>query len=307
MKNIIISLLVALLPLATVCCKKEGDEQPPHRFQESIVIDGWERSYLVNLPPDYYKVTTSRPLVLALHGTGGSAAQFEKDYAFTEKADRENFVVVYADGIRKQDGRLGIRTWNAGACCDYASYANINDTKFLGTLIDNCSNRFNIDRKRIYIAGMSNGSMMAYRLAADIPGKIAAIACVSGNMVYSKDLSKQAAVPLLHIHSVVDTKVPFNGGTGIGNYIFPPAMEGIHYFAAQNGCDTNAVEEHFDGYIKRFWKNGTGETRVECYLTADGGHSWPGAPGHRPRADPPSRKIDANDLIWDFFSRFSLP
>ena len=306
MKASLYFLIISAAALVSICCKKSGNA-PDYRIEGVNRIDGFSRTWLLNLPPGYYDTDSMIPLIIALHGTAGSGAQFEKDYAFTERANREGFAVLYPDGVRKQDGRLGIRTWNAGACCDYASYANINDTKFLGTLIDNCSNRFNIDRKRIYIAGMSNGSMMAYRLAADIPGKIAAIACVSGNMVYSKDLSKQAAVPLLHIHSVVDTKVPFNGGTGIGNYIFPPAMEGIHYFAAQNGCDTNAVEEHFDGYIKRFWKNGTGETRVECYLTADGGHSWPGAPGHRPRADPPSRKIDANDLIWDFFSRFSLP
>lgn len=304
MKSMFICVMISVL---SICCKKDENNSQLHRFQGTLLIDGWERTYLVNLPPTYYSNNVSRPLVLALHGTGGSASQFEKDYSFTEKANRENFVVVYADGIRKQDGPFGIRTWNAGSCCDYAAYANIGDTRFLSTLIDSCSNRFNIDKKRVYVTGMSNGSMMAYRLAAEIPDKIAAIACVSGNMVFMKDPARKAAVPLLHIHSMIDTKVPFNGGTGLGNYHFPPAMEGIHYFAAQNACDTNSTEEIFDGYVKRYWKNGTGATLVECYLTTDGGHSWPGAPTHRPRADPPSERIDANSMIWNFFKRFSLP
>lgn len=307
MKELFIRILILVVPLASISCTKEGDEAPVFRYYGEITIDGWKRTYLLNLPPTYYSNDVKRPLVLALHGTGGSADQFEQDYSFTEKANREGFVVVYPEGVRKQDGILGIRTWNAGSCCDFASYSNIADTKFISTLTDTLCNRFSIDRSRIYVVGMSNGGMMAYRLAAELPGKFAAIASVSGNMVYPTENAKPAGVPLLHIHSELDTKVPFNGGAGLGNVVFPPAIEGIHYFAAKNACDTNSVVEVFDGYVKRSWRNGSGITKVECYLTADGGHAWPGSRKARPRADTPSGVIPANDLIWEFFSRFSIP
>ena len=304
MKASLYFLILAAAALVSVCCKKSGNT-PPYRIEGIERIDNYDRTWLLNLPPGYYNNDSMMPLIIALHGTGGSGAQFEKDYAFTTRANREGFAVLYPDGVRKQDGRLGIRTWNAGSCCDYASYSNVNDTKFISILIDELSEQFRINRRRVYIAGMSNGAMMAYRLAAELPEKIAAIAAVSGMMVYPTDPVKAAMVPVLHIHSLADTKVPFNGGIGLGGHEFPVAMDGIYYRAVSNGCDTNALIQQFDGYLKKNWRDLNGVSLVECYLTEDGGHAWPGGAIARRGADTPSTKVNANDLIWEFFKRFT--
>src|SRR5690606_11668886 len=150
------------------------------------------------------------PLVIGLHGTGGSASQFERDYDFSLKAELERFIVVYPNGV-SSNGQFGLRTWNAGTCCDYAARKKIDDVKFISSLIDKLVNEYRIDPNRVYVTGMSNGGMMCYRLAAEIPDKIAAIAPVSGTMVYTPTSEQKRSVPLLHLHSRLDKIVPSDG------------------------------------------------------------------------------------------------
>src|SRR5438309_369954 len=67
-----------------------------------------------------------------------------------------------------------------------------------------------VDRKRVYACGMSNGGMMAYRLAAEMPERFAAIAVVSGVMCLEKPQLKHA-MPILHFHGTKDSLIPFEG------------------------------------------------------------------------------------------------
>ncbi len=154
---------------------------------------------------------------------------------------------------------------------------------------------------------MSNGGMMAYRLAAEMPDKIAAVGIVSGTMFYEKNPNQVGEVPILHIHSLMDTKVPFNGGIGIGGVDFPPAEEGINYWLQRNDCNTETITENYANYEKCSWKNSRGTTMVTLYLTHDGGHSWPGSTKQRAIGDAPSTALNANDVIWNFFQQYSLP
>lgn len=292
-------------------CGSDSTQPQPTRFRftEEVLVDGIRRTYIVKLPDNYYQQDSNRPLVIGLHGTGGNAEQFEKAYGFEQKGNEEGFITIFPDGIEKKDG-LGlfqVRTWNAGSCCDYAMYTNVNDVKFISTLIDNISNRFKVNRKKVYVTGMSNGGMMAYRLASELPDKIAAAGIVSGDMVAPKDASKQGIVPILHIHAIPDTKVPFAGGIGIGGYDFPPAMDGINYWVSRNNCDINPATVQHDGYEVRSWSNSNGKALVQCYLTQDGGHAWPSSEVQGRRGDTPSAVINATNLIWDFCNQFELP
>jgi len=305
--KITITLLAVCICIVQLSCSKDVTQQPQYRFAETMNIDGLQRTYTVQLPQHYYDSATDMSLVIGLHGTGGSGYQFETDYGFSQKANTAGFIAVYPDGVQKQDGLLKVRTWNAGSCCDYAMNNNINDVKFISALIDELSGRFHINRKKVYVAGMSNGAMLAYRLAAELPGKIAAIAAVSGTMVYEKNKALEGIVPVLHIHSALDTKVPFTGGIGIGGYNFPPVIEGLQYWAQRDGCNTTAAIQQNNGYELYTWKNAAGDTLLQCYLTADGGHAWPGSVVQRRMGDTPSAAFYANDVIWNFFSRFSLP
>lgn len=293
-----------VLFLATGCMKYMTETDDINRFSKSIRIDGLNRTYLLNLPPDYHENPSEFPLVIGLHGAGGKSVQFEQDYRFTKKANDSGFIAVYPEGIQS-GGVLGVRTWNAGTCCHEAAEYDIDDVGFIATLIDELISNYRINPARVYIAGMSNGGMMAYRLACEISDKIAAIAVVSGSMVVSETCSPARPVPVLHIHSQNDTKVPYMGGIGIGDYHFPPVDTALAAWVSINSCHTSELIVVDDARYKYMsWPDCSDGSAIELYLTKDGGHSWPGGQHARLRADPPSEVINATDVIWDFFQRF---
>lgn len=307
MANAFNSLIMVLSLFLVTSCEKEPGQKKEYRIAGSITVDGRNRTYLLNLPPGYYESDSTLPLVIGLHGTGGSAQQFDRDYGFTSKANNSNFIVVYPEGVRST-GILGLRTWNAGTCCDFAMEQAIDDVKYIRTLLDNLAAGYKINSKRVYITGMSNGGMLSYRLAQDMADKIAAVAVVSCSMMLPAPLASTRPIPLLHIHSALDTKIPYYGGIGIGGYYFPPVDSVHRVWAQHNGCSSEPVVlTDNESYKLTEWNNCMPGATIRCYLTRDGGHSWPG--GHKPnaRGDNPSTVIDATGLIWDFFKGYSLP
>lgn len=125
-KTLKLSFILPIL-LTLFCCqfRDKLETQAIFRYEKTITVDGLNRTYTLNLPPNYYE-NSNLSLVIALHGGGGSGKQCETDYNLTEKANAENFAIVYPDGVQS-DGILRARTWNAGTCCDYAVEKNIND------------------------------------------------------------------------------------------------------------------------------------------------------------------------------------
>src|SRR5262245_30837206 len=140
MTNFIFSLTFFIaVALFTGCDDASSDPEPDpaqtYRVNGQMTVDGRARTYLLNLPPRYYADSSKFSLVLALHGAGGKASQFEQDYGFTDKANDAGFIVVYPEGVQS-NGVLGLRTWNAGTCCDYALENHVDDVKFIRGLID---------------------------------------------------------------------------------------------------------------------------------------------------------------------------
>ncbi len=86
--------------------------------------------------------------------------------------------MVYPDGIELNwnDGRMDEEA------NDRAHRENINDVGFISALIDSMIKDYNINPKRVYVTGISNGAIMSYRLACELSHKITAIAPVDGNI-----------------------------------------------------------------------------------------------------------------------------
>ncbi|MFC5408632.1 alpha/beta hydrolase family esterase [Larkinella bovis] len=299
-------LFVALCGMGACQEPNEPSGEHTYRFTETLSVNGRNRSFVLNLPPDYYEKSASYPLVIGLHGFGGSASQFEEDYQFTQKANQASFLVVYPEGVAS-GGPLGLRSWNAGGCCGYAQETQVDDVQFIRSLIDRLIANYRIDPKRVFVTGMSNGGMMAYRLACELSDKVAAIAAVSSTMIVAKPCQPGRAVPILHIHSLPDSKVPYRGGTGLGGYYFPPVDSVLNVWASLNGCQQAPTTVDRTGYTLQEWSGCVPKTAVQAYLTSDGGHAWPGGLLARQQADVPSKAIKATDIIWDFFSRYQLP
>ena len=265
--------------------------------QDTILVDGHSRTYLLDLPD---KIEDSPPLLIVLHGAFGSGKQAKNGYGLSGQALKKGYVVVYPDGILPDRG-LKIRTWNAGGCCGYAAKSEIDDVKFLSLLIDQMIRKYSVAPNRVFVTGMSNGAMMAYRLACEVPDKISAIAPVSGYVLPVNPCSD--ATPIIHFHSLQDEHVPHAGGKGVGpsGFIFPSLEEVISTWETLNGSIARDTTINQDHWVVGWEK---GNVPMAYYLTGDGGHSWPGS-GYQPRrrADPPSEAIDANDLMLNFFDQ----
>jgi len=294
---------LAFFSFFNVFCQNKHIETDKFRVYGEMDVDGYKRSFILNLPPKYFQ-SGKLPLVIALHGGGGSAGQCERDYNLTEKADAANFIIVYPEGI-PNDGPLGLRTWNAGTCCGDAFNKQVDDVHFISVLIDSLILAYHVDSHRIYVTGMSNGAMLAYRLACEISDKITAIAAVSGTMNLQRPCDPSQSVPVMHIHSILDKKVKLNGGKGTFGYYFTSVDSTLKAWVKLDSCYSGIPQEKdFEKFKVFTWENTKSKEYIKYYLTDDGGHSWPGSIKARRLADVPSEAFNANDSIWAFFNQF---
>ena len=270
---------------------------------DSIVFDGRNRTFLLHLPSGYTG-NDPLPMIIAMHGGFGSASNLQNQSQLSVTADKENFIVVYPEGVKSP---LGIRTWNAGGCCGYASLTDIDDVGFISALIDSLADRYAIDTQRVYATGMSNGGFMSYRLACELPDKIAAIAPVAASMSMVT-CNPSRPVPVIHFHSYLDMNVPYQGGIGDGpsDHYNPPQDSVLSAWSEIDNCgiEKDTVVNN-DEYTHTQWRNCDCSYEIHHYITRDGGHSWPGGQ-QTITGDPVSAYINANDLMWAFFQQYSL-
>lgn len=78
---------------------------------DSIPHDGIDRTYLVHLPSNYSGIE-ELPLLIAMHGGFGNAYNMQNMSQLSVKADEENYIVVYPEGI--EGGVITNTAWNAG-------------------------------------------------------------------------------------------------------------------------------------------------------------------------------------------------
>lgn len=291
MKHILIWMT---LSLSLVACRKSKYDSEFSR----ILVNNEERTYLLHVPYSY-DADSATSLIIALHGGLGSAKNIEEQSGLASFADVKGFILCSPNGQN--------RTWNAGNCCGKASDNDHNDIGFISDLIDTLLANYNIDPKRVYVTGMSNGAMMSYRLACQLGDKIAAIAPVAGTMVL-ENCRPTDKVSIIHFHSQIDSNIPYQGGIGDGvsNHYNPPLDSIFEVWSNYNGC-SNALTTEFDRYRLTKWTNCKENTEINFYLTKDGGHSWPMGFAPRAKADEPSLAVNANELIWEFFLNHPKP
>lgn len=283
----------------------------------SMVHNGLKRTYRIHVPPSYDN-PKPMPLVIALHGGGGTGEKMERHTlgGFNTLSDKEGFVVVYPDGIEKHwnDGREKVRY--------RAHREKIDDIGFISALIDDLVKRQNIDNKRIYVTGISNGAMLSNRLACELSGKITAIAPVAGNMPYdlAPHCSPSKPTSVLMISGTKDPMMPWEGGeASFGRLKFGrvlSVMETIQFWVAHNQCLPIPVitwepdKDPQDGTrVRKEAYNGCkGGADVILYAIEGGGHTWPGGYQYLPEKSvgKTSRDIDASEVIWSFFKNYAI-
>jgi polyhydroxybutyrate depolymerase len=291
----------------------------PGDSEHFLMHQGLRRSYLVHVPP---QAASGRPLplVISFHG-GGSTAEVMRSYTRMDAAaDRDGYIVVYPNGSSGFQGRF--LTWNAGSCCGPAAALQIDDVGFALAVIDDVAARARVDQARLYATGLSNGSMMAYRLAAEASHRIAAVAGVAGAMSL-KRFEPKRPMPVLHIHSSQDHIARFDGGFGVPTNIADTRMfhtsveDMLRKWLDHNGCSLKpAVLETSQGasgtldeshsVIRRVHRPCREGVEVVLLQLGGAGHVWPGGVrDYVPQLlGTGTAVIDANTEIWRFFSRY---
>lgn len=258
-------------------------------FRQTFPLQGFLRDYYVHLPAGNYPAQPA-PLVLFLHGLEAEASQLR---GFDKLSDRFGFIAVYPNSLPSDD-----HAWNVGA----ERNPHVDDVAFLLTLLDLLIADYNIDPRRVYICGHSNGGAMTQRLACEISDRVAAFASSSGLLVRSiaEKARRTRPVPILHIHGDADPIVPWEGSAGRLS-----VDEMIRFWNQANGCASRPSRnlyrhKHKHSPIFEYYEY-TGEhphARVALIRARGGGHDWfdEGA----------GCDIDVNAEIWRFFQNFSL-
>jgi polyhydroxybutyrate depolymerase len=275
----------------------------PGDYRFSFVHDGITREYLVHVPKSYRGAST--PVLVALHGGGGDA-DFQADdskYRLISKSEEAGFIAVFPNGYSRLPSGI-LATWNAGACCGGAQKDNVDDVGFLREVIRRVGRQANVDNRRVFMTGMSNGALMSWRMACEASDLISGIAPVEGTD-NTKACKPGRPVPVIQFHALDDDHIPLNGGRGVSaltdtDFASVPATQ--TKWVQLDRADPAAKRvltvqgAHCDVHPAR-----SGGAPVELCLTDTGGHSWPGG-GTQQGRKAPSMAISANDLMWSFFS-----
>ena len=294
------------------CVRPPSNTLRPGNHNLSMTVDGLARTFILHVPPAA-RQRRPLPLLIVLHGGGGSGQKMQRFLGFDEYADARGFYVAYPDSYRSS-GRHAAH-WNDGRGTEVTS--GVDDVKFLLEMIAEIGRRVPLDERRVYVTGASNGGMMTYRLGCETAGVFAGVAPVIANVPQPIFETCAPAAPLnfLAVNGSADPLIPLEGGAVCEDIRFGCAggqvvsqAKSAGRFAAANGCDltpqsVNLPVEVEDGTFveQQTFVNCAGEARVTAYIVHNGGHTWPPRPPQLPAAGAQSRNLDATRLIVEAF------
>lgn len=250
-----------------------------------------------------------------LHSGGGNAAMFEERTGMTKKAAAEGFIAVYPQGTGYTHDRF--YTWNSGHCCFYALEKQVDDVGFIRKLILSLVKRLHIDKQRIYIAGFSNGGMLAYRLGAAMPDMLAAIAPLSATIggkagpdeAEFRIPSPPRTLPLITMHGLADQQIPYAGGQGSKAFAERTDISvgtSLQYWMQAAACKPQPAQPSKISKTTTRYQFACDKTAVELYTLEGMGHAWASETRNGWRVeyallDKPDMTVSATDIVWDFF------
>ncbi len=285
-----VSLVLAAL-LAAVCVSSNARAQAsPCSLEiasgvseQGLSSGGRDRSYRLFVPPSY-DGHTPLPLVLDLHGSGGTAARQAANSRFEALAAREGFLVASLQAPESTGNR-----WNVPVTNDRPD-----DVAYVSDVIDHVAARVCTDSARVYATGFSGGARMSSLLACKLNSRIAAIAPMSG--LRWPGPCEGRAIPVLTLHGLADPQNTYDGhveGRG-GEWIesVPDALAG---WAGHNGCKTDVLFDDPPGPLSTMRYEGCRDGTEVRLIRVDGlKHEW----AHD--------QVDATAVMWAFFRSHNL-
>jgi polyhydroxybutyrate depolymerase len=274
-----------------------------------LVHDGATRTWHEIVPTACAARTARCPVLIALHGGGGSGngAQFATATGLAAEGASRGYVVLAPDalGANWNDGRPEIA-------------AGIDDVGFIRAMIADLNRRAGVDPARVFATGASNGGLMSYRLACEGRFAFRGIAPVIANMgaALSRGCRPGGAVSVFMIPGAADRLMPYDGGgvaAGLGNRGTTVSSDRtLDFWRAAMVCRGAPVAERLDPVrdetavaITRY-ETCRGGAVVQRWTVEGGGHTWPGRAGGRRGlrvrlTGATATEFSATRVILDFF------
>jgi polyhydroxybutyrate depolymerase len=286
-------------------------------YELSLPVGDLTRSFILHLPSQV-RDDEPMPVVVNFHGSGSNASQQRQVSGMNISADRHGYIVIYPNGTGLVSPQRQLLSFNAGGCCGAAMRRGVDDVGFTEAILAVVGEKLAVDRNRFYATGMSNGGMMAHRMAVDSP-RIAAVASVAGQLTVTS-FRPSHPVSVMEFHSVDDRWARFEGRTD-GSRMrpsYPSVQRGIDEWVAHNECPAEPhVGETIVGaagsanegqsVTRLTYGPGAEGTEVVLYRFSGVGHVWPGSLMSLPwLTGRPTTLLDANEVMWAFFSAHSL-
>ncbi len=342
-------------------CGKQAQELPA-MTRHTLAHAGLEREYFV-FRPSTYTSNAGLPAVVFLHGHGGTATGTEAEVTqgLNRYAERAGYIVIYPQGswFMANEGtpdQLISTSWNhisdgfdkgpdgpictddavkyecppeCGTCgeCGWASCND--DTGFLRSLVTTVRDEYSIDYQRVFVAGFSNGAMMAQRVACEASELFAGAFLAHGRVEPGFECTPTRPLPLLQVYGGNDRVVPGDGAASSTGYFYSTPQRVADHWLDGADCAADGGLWSVPGIDGENVQCSVrcGESAgpaIECYWS-DGDHRWPGTagkigsngycatelqlagmPGQTPCIAPdPDADIWGSTLMFEFFSSHS--
>jgi len=254
--------------------------------------------------------------VLMLHGAGATAAFAEQQTGWAARGRADGFAVVLPEGTPRDATtapafRLNPQLWNDGSGRGHVARRGVDDVGFIAALVERLAREHGIDRRRVWLTGFSNGGSLAFRVAAERPDLVAALAPVAGHC-WVEPGRLRPAVPLLHLAGGADPLNPVAGGeveTPWGHREYhPPVRRSVERWVVASGGQGVSLYRD-DAGIEWAVGEGCDAASVRQAVIPGLGHVWPGGPRLLPErlVGKASRLLPGTDAILEFFRARARP
>ena len=242
---------------------------------DSVKFRGDVRKYYIGIPDN---PAPGRPLVICLHGYGGSAEKY-LDQKITPACLGSGFAICIPQGLKDPKGK---NSWNVGYNPKQTGW-KVDDVAFVAYLGRAVAKKYGLDASNVFLTGMSNGGEMCYLTAYRRPEAFAAIASVSGLQMdwMVRKYKPKGTVPFAELHGTADKTSLWEGDPenkyGWGKYLAVPAA--VCNIVAMNGCvvySKSSVPVRAEGneVILHRYSGGNNGSEVLFYEVVGGTHSW---------------------------------
>lgn len=226
------------------------------------------------LLPKEQSPTNAVPLLINLHGYAGDGFAHSAYTFLQEAATKAGLAYLAPTG---NEDSFGSTYWNAStACCDFNN-SNVDDVKYVNSLINEAQKVSNIDPQRIYLFGHSNGHFMSYAYLCSGATNIAAIAGIAGAMEPNPKSCKARANNILHIHGEQDGTILYEGGAIFGN-AYSSVEETIKFWSETNQCTRSGTTRadllsSLEGKETKIATHACASNSLELWSMPDGAHT----------------------------------